>query len=248
MDSAMDRTRIFTLRELAEFDGTDGRPAYIAFNETVYDVSQVELWNEGSHFNQHMPGSDLTEQMGRAPHAADVLDRPGIKIVGVLKGGVKKDSDKVHIPSFLETIFRLFPSMRRHTHPATVHFPIAFLAVGSIFTVLELLSPDLFRIDHERIAFLMLILATIFTPITIATGVFSWWVNYQFRPSMRIRNLIGLSAVILVLEAVSLIMRIPGPVAKEGAGLLYYGIMLLMGPLVVITAFNGGQIVFPTHR
>jgi len=248
MDSAMDKTRIFTLQELSEFDGRDGRPAYVAFDETVYDVSHSELWNEGSHFNQHMPGSDLTEQMGRAPHAADVLDRPGIKVVGVLKRDVKKDSDKIHIPSFLETIFRLFPSMRRHTHPATVHFPIAFLTVGSIFTFIYLLSPDLFGIDHERIAYLMLILATIFTPITIATGVFSWWVNYQLRFSIRIRNLLGLSAVILVLEAVSLLMRIPGPVAKEGPGLAYYGIMLLMGPLAIITAYNGGQMVFPTHR
>ena len=240
----MDRMREFTLKELAEYDGQDGKPVYVAFGGTVYDVSESELWNKGSHFNRHLPGNDLTEQMGSAPHGADVLDRPGIKAVGILK----RDPAEGHIPPFLESIFQRFPSLRRHTHPATVHFPIAYLTAASIFTVVDLLFPGLFGVDHEKIAFLMLVLATVFTPVTVATGVFSWWVNYQFRPSRRIRLLIGLSAAILVLEVVCLLMRLPGPVEKGGVGFAYYGIMLFLGPLAGITGFNGGQLVFPTHK
>lgn len=240
----MDRMREFTLQELAEFDGQDGKPVYVAFGGTVYDVSESGLWNKCSHFNRHLPGNDLTEQMGSAPHGGDVFDRPGIKAVGILK----RDPAEGYIPPFLESIFQRFPSLRRHTHPATVHFPIAYLTAASIFTGIDLLFPGLFGVDHEKIAFLMLVLASVFTPVTIVTGVVSWWVNYQLRMSLRIRNLIGLSVAIVVLEAICLFMRVPGPVAKEGAGLFYYGIMILMAPLAGITGFNGGQLVFPTRK
>lgn len=240
----MDRMREFTLQELAEFDGQDGKPVYVAFGGTVYDVSESDLWNKGSHFNRHLPANDLTEQMGSAPHGADVLDRPGIEAVGILK----RDPAEGHIPPFLESIYQRFPSLRRHTHAATVHFPIAYLTAASIFTAVDLLFPGFFGVDYEKIAFIMLVLAAVFTPVTIVTGVVSWWVNYQLRPSRRIRNLIGLSVVIVVLEAICLFMRVPGPVEKEGFGLAYYGIMFLMGPLAGITGFNGGQLVFPTHK
>jgi hypothetical protein len=94
----------------------------------------------------------------------------------------------------------------------------------------------------------MLILAALFTPFTIATGFLSWRVNYQLRSYKHIRILLGMSAIILVLEAVCLYLRIQGPVATEGAGLLYYGLMILLGPVAGITGYNGGQMIFPTRR
>ena len=239
-----DELRKFTSRELAGYDGSDGKPVYIAFGGLVYDVSGSSLWKHGSHFRRHLPGTDLSDQLGCAPHGADVLARPGIRPVGTLVKSYAEDP----VPPLLAALFRKFPFLRRHTHPASVHFPIAFFTAASIFTFLSFFIPDILGINTEKTAFLMLCLAALSTPFTIATGVLSWRVNYQFRSYKRIRILLGLSAVILFMEAVCLFMRIPGPVGREGAGLIYYGLMLLGGPLMGITGYNGGQMIFPTHR
>ena len=72
----------FTLGELKKYDGKDGKPAYIAYKGKVYDVSDDFLWVEGDHQGEHVAGKDLTEDMSRAPHAEDVLER--VPLVGVL--------------------------------------------------------------------------------------------------------------------------------------------------------------------
>ena len=72
----------FTLDELKKCDGKDGRPAYIAYKGKIYDVSDDFLWVEGDHQGEHDAGKDLTEDMSRAPHAEDVLER--VPLIGVL--------------------------------------------------------------------------------------------------------------------------------------------------------------------
>lgn len=74
----------FTLEELAEYDGKEGRPAYIAYKGKVYDVSESWLWEDGDHQGLHEAGKDLTADMGDAPHEEDsILDMP---VVGELGG------------------------------------------------------------------------------------------------------------------------------------------------------------------
>jgi predicted heme/steroid binding protein len=53
--------REFTLEELAEYDGSGGRPAYVAVNGIVYDVSLEATWGGSTHFNLYA-GKDLTAQ------------------------------------------------------------------------------------------------------------------------------------------------------------------------------------------
>ena len=50
-------TRTFTLAELAIYNGRDGRPAYVAVDGLVYDVTTV--FSNGTHF-QHLAGQNLT--------------------------------------------------------------------------------------------------------------------------------------------------------------------------------------------
>ena len=45
--------RIFTPEELAEFDGRDGKPAYVAYDGLVYDVSGGPTWIAGDHLLTH---------------------------------------------------------------------------------------------------------------------------------------------------------------------------------------------------
>jgi predicted heme/steroid binding protein len=77
-----DAQRKFTLEELKQYDGKDGRPAYIAYKGKVYDVTDNYLWIDGDHQGEHAAGKDLTEAMGNAPHGEENLER--VKLVGVL--------------------------------------------------------------------------------------------------------------------------------------------------------------------
>jgi predicted heme/steroid binding protein len=66
--------RVFDSVSLAEFDGRDGRSAYVACNGKVYDVTESMSWEGGEHYDDHLAGIDLTSELDDAPHLADVLD------------------------------------------------------------------------------------------------------------------------------------------------------------------------------
>ncbi|MBI5632949.1 MAG: CopD family protein [Nitrospirae bacterium] len=73
----LQRAGDMTSDELSQYDGKDGRPAYIAFNGIIYDVTGSKLWREGSHFKKHPAGSDLTNILKTAPHGeGKVLGMP----------------------------------------------------------------------------------------------------------------------------------------------------------------------------
>jgi len=74
--------RTFTSKELEEYNGKNGKPAYIAYQGKVYDVSQSDLWRGGEHMGLHETGKDLTDELELAPHREEVLDRA--KLIGKL--------------------------------------------------------------------------------------------------------------------------------------------------------------------
>jgi len=71
----------FTVEELKNFDGQNGKPAYVGFKGKVYDVTDSATWSGGDHMG-HGAGQDLTFEMGIAPHADDVMEK--MKVVGFL--------------------------------------------------------------------------------------------------------------------------------------------------------------------
>ena len=68
----------FTAEDLADFDGQDGRPAYVAYKDVVYDVSDSGMWSEGDHESLHAAGHDLTSEHDDAPHDVYVTDFPEV--------------------------------------------------------------------------------------------------------------------------------------------------------------------------
>jgi len=98
MDDTLSEERTFTERELQQFDGTRGRPAYIAYDGIVYDVTASTLWRSGLHKDLHYAGTDLTrtrmrtpgglpsqvEGYRQAPHTAEVFTHATVKRVGRL--------------------------------------------------------------------------------------------------------------------------------------------------------------------
>ena len=42
----------FTIKELAEYNGKDGKPAYMAVDGVVYDVTNASPWKDGEQIHQ----------------------------------------------------------------------------------------------------------------------------------------------------------------------------------------------------
>ncbi len=64
-----------TLEELAAFDGLEGRPAYVAVDGIIYDMSNSRSWPGGNH-NGFQAGQDLTEAIQNdSPHGVGNLSR-----------------------------------------------------------------------------------------------------------------------------------------------------------------------------
>jgi predicted heme/steroid binding protein len=62
--------RAFTVAELAQYDGTNGQPAYVAVDGVVYDVSASKYWTDGVHSNCPLgavAGKDLSALINQAP-------------------------------------------------------------------------------------------------------------------------------------------------------------------------------------
>ena len=72
----------FTVAELAKYDGQNGAKAYVACNGTVYDVTDLPQWNNGSH-EGHVAGTDLTDVISQSPHGESILKN--LPVVGTLQ-------------------------------------------------------------------------------------------------------------------------------------------------------------------
>lgn len=62
--------KTFTLAELAQYEGKDGRPAYVAVDGVVYDVAGSRQWDKGDHTPcslDAMAGQDLSVILTQAP-------------------------------------------------------------------------------------------------------------------------------------------------------------------------------------
>lgn len=73
---------IFSIADLANYDGKDGAAAYIAFEGNVYDVTDVEGWEDGEHKGV-LAGTDVSDDLADSPHTASIFS--GLNIVGTLE-------------------------------------------------------------------------------------------------------------------------------------------------------------------
>lgn len=71
--------KVFTASELAQFDGKNGNPSYVAVDGNVYDLTSV--FKNGIHFG-HVAGRDLTDAFYVKHVRSQITKYP---IVGVLK-------------------------------------------------------------------------------------------------------------------------------------------------------------------
>lgn len=77
-----DSLKVFTLEELAKYDGKKGQPAYIAADGLIYDVTSAQDWKNGKH-QGYTAGKDVTKLMAKSsPHGTKPLKK--LKVVGKL--------------------------------------------------------------------------------------------------------------------------------------------------------------------
>lgn len=74
----------FTVDELAEYNGQDGNPAYVAVDDVVYDVTHANGWEDGVHEGGIEAGNAYSEEDFEAsPHGTEVLEN--VQIIGTLE-------------------------------------------------------------------------------------------------------------------------------------------------------------------
>jgi predicted heme/steroid binding protein/uncharacterized membrane protein len=233
----------FTRESLAEFDGHDGRPAYIAKDGEVYDVSASKLWKNGEHMKRHHAGQDLSAIFSAAPHGPEMLAR--YPRVGTLMTETTEDQ---RLPAWLSKLIVRFPLLERHPHPMLVHFPIAFMFAVPLFSLLAFLTGNT---SFETTAFHCLGAGLLFTPLTIGTGLFTWWLNYHARLSRPITIKIFGSTLLMLLILILFAWRFAMPgilLAGGGQGNLYLLLLLALIPIVSVIGWYGASLTFPTAQ
>jgi predicted heme/steroid binding protein/uncharacterized membrane protein len=227
----------FTSEELSSFDGKDSKPVYVTLQGKVYDVSQSSLWSKGLHMNRHRAGKDLAGEISAAPHGTEVLER--YPQVGVLKKGAPEELK--HLPPVLQNFLQKFPMVRRHPHPMVVHFPIALFMASSLFVLLYLIFKNP---SFENTSFYLLILGAIASPFAMATGLFTWWVNYRLKLNLFVKRKIQFSILLLIFEV---ILAFWGCSQAHLSNPIYFIMMVILAPIVSILGYYGGQMTFPTE-
>ncbi len=232
----------FDAEQLATFNGESGNPVYIAHDGKVYDVSASKLWRNGVHMKRHHAGHDLTTDIQAAPHAPDVLQR--YPQVGILKKEVTEQA----IPPILGKLLKRVPMLRRHPHPMTVHFPIVFMFFTPVFNLLYLITGDK---SFETSAFHCLGAGILFLLVAMATGLYTWWLNYMAKPLKQVKVKIPLSLSMLVTAVVIFLWRFKDPLVIEklaGAGVIYLLLVLSLAVMVIIIGWNGAAMTFPVEK
>jgi predicted heme/steroid binding protein/uncharacterized membrane protein len=232
--------KTFTPEQLATFNGQEGQPVYIAHKGKVYDVSQSKMWRGGRHMKRHSAGADLTTDIQAAPHDVDVLAR--YPQVGVLEQAAPPKSPSA---GGLAWLLDANPFFRRHPHPMTVHFPIAFMLANPAFNLLYWITGNR---SFETTAYHCLGVGLLFLFVAVATGYVTWWYNYMAKMMKPIAIKLALTAVTVLIAAVCFVWRWNVPdvmVDLQGSRYLYFLGSLSFIPLIGVIGWYGAGLTFP---
>lgn len=239
--------RKFTIEELKQYNGADGQPAYIGYKDRVIDVSNSKMWRNGNHMRRHQAGEDLTAEIGDAPHDIDVLDR--YPQVGTLvREEAEEEAEERPMPKVIATMIERLPFLERHPHPMTAHFPVVLMILAPLFALLYIIT-RLRGFDFTAMSCLGA--GDFFSIVTIATGFFTWWLNYFARPMKAIIIKISVSSSMTLIGIGLFIWRLLDPtvlVHLAGINILYFVLLLALLPMVAVVGWYGATLTFPLPK
>ncbi len=228
---------------LVSSDGAQDAPAYVAVKGRVIDVSESKLWRGGIHMKRHRAGQDLTLALKDAPHGEEVLDR--YPQVGTLIDGATPEAEKPE--NQFSRLLQRFPFLKRHPHPMTVHFPIAFAMMAPLFLILSILFG---YAPLEETAWHLLGAGVLFTPVAMVTGIYIWWLNYMKQVFRQVRYKLLLSPLLFLLFLGGFLWRHYQPELMQSwtTGIGYFLLLALLALVASLIGWFGALLTFPVER
>ena len=223
--------------ELKSFDGKDGRPAYVVYNGKVYDVSNSDLWKDGIHMERHKAGNDLTDFIYTAPHDSEVFER--VEAVGNIER--KQEGQPIERKDFLRNLYQKY-----HPHPVLIHFPIGLFVFGAFMQLIFLFSHNR---SFEYAAFYAICFGAFCVFPAVASGLFSWWINYDTTFTTIFKNKLAFSSILIIsiLFLVPLRFIIPDiALRSDTMSFIYNALIFINVPVTLFIAYNGGKITWPS--
>ncbi len=219
----------FTLAELSQYDGQEGRAAYIAHNGKVYDATRSQLWKDGKHMGAHVAGNDLTDVFANAPHGEDKL--ANLPILGNL---VKEET-------LGQQLLRRFDNL--HPHATLVHLSIAYALVAPFAFIGWLINGEAI---FDQITLYLLVLGMITVPLSFLTGVTSWILRYETKAAGTFNLKIGFGILLFFTILGTFLWRITGPssVLSQPGSYYYLASLFIQLAMALLSDFVGKKIVY----
>ncbi len=153
--------------------------------------------------------------------------------------------DYPELPPALARLLERFPRLRRHPHALLAHFPIVFLLSATFFSLLYRFTGNRAFDDS---AFYCLGGGLLTLPPTVATGLFTQWLNYPSGADRTVRLEKALSYAVTFIATAAFIWRWLDPLVLtdlSGINLIYFFLVLSLAPLVTANGYFGGMLTFP---
>lgn len=221
--------------DVAAKNGQEGNDSYIVYEDKIYNVTGSRLWKNGNHVNRHKAGEDLTEFMSMAPHGAEVLEK--FECIGEIEDNFREVSKK-------DRYRQLYSKF--HPHPIVLHYPMGLIGFSAVMLFLFLLTGNR---NFEHASYYSLFGGVLTTFPTIASGVLSWWINYEMIMTNIFKNKIISSLALVLVSSFALIIRILIPDVALGSDFLsylYIASVFISVPIMTVAAYNGGKITWPS--
>jgi len=222
--------RRFTISELKQFDGKEGRPSYVAYKGKIYDVSNSRLFKDGKHTGRHFAGDDLTPGMINAPHDEMIFLK--FPIVGELS---------TEVPARQKLVQKL---EGLHLHPISVHFSEAYSVIIPLFTLLYVFTGET---TFETASYYMLILGFLTSLPCALSGVFSWKVTYEGRRTKTFVRKILYTILLIAVITAGFAWRTLNPnilLTITNLSYIYLAVIWSLVPIATILGHLGGKIVY----
>jgi uncharacterized membrane protein len=152
------------------------------------------------------------------------------------------------LPPWLDRLLGRFPQLQRRPHSMLAHFPIVLMLSTSFFTILYLCTGDK---SFDDTAFYCLGGGLLTMPPTVATGLFTHWLNFSGRLHETVNIEKALSYSVIAIGVAAFVWRWLNPQVLEnlgGVNLIYLFLVLSLGPLVTANGYFGGMATFPLEE